>query len=160
MTLDSKQFEVWRRLGVRFLLEDQPPGIVGAGVTKTIQLISNADHLLVEIKGVSVTTAYTMGQSGSFTIAEVPEGKRWRIFAVAVSRTGDNRWDSVFYRDVSESVDVVFERTGDQTTFTSGLLGQPLPMDQGDLIRVGLDGNGVAGGNVVFNALIEEEDAY
>ena len=161
MMLDSKRFDVWRRLGVRYDLEDQPPGGLGVGVSKGIYLISDADALLRTPLASITDTTYTAALSGQLVVATVPTGRRWRVLVLDIARTGgDNQWDTVRLLDASNSLEVILDRTANQSTQSFGVFGQPLFLDEEDSITVYLDGTGSAGGTIRCSVWVEEEDAY
>lgn len=159
--LDSKKYEVWRRLAVRYDLEDEPPGLRGAGLSKQIYLISNADQLLeTHIVSVQSSESQSAGASGLKAVSTVPVGKRWFVRAFRMARaSGDNQWDSIAIKDSVSNTDITWDKTANQTeqifiTFN------PFYMEQGDFIGVGLDGTGSSATVIQGEVLCDEMDAF
>lgn len=79
MTLESRQYAIWRRLGRRFLLEDQPPGGPGAAVGTAIIPVTSADDLL-RVPEIQQATVDIQAAAGAFvTFFTVPAGERWHL---------------------------------------------------------------------------------
>lgn len=155
MGLPAKVFELWRRLGVRFLIEDSPPG-GGATVATTVQPVTDADKLLLvqRIDTLDVTFVAT----GTQTIRTVPAGKRWKLYNVNVQAlTGDRDIDSIKIREPGGGE--ITLATGSATSLDTDLLVQVLTLDEAWLIQIVLSG-GTTDGDKRFTAYIEEEDAY
>ena len=147
--LQSKRFSIWRRLGLRFLLEDQPPAGAGAQVFTQILPVTQADDLL-KVPQVEAGSEDLSG-SGYVAYFTVPSGERWVIlryrFAGSTGTTGMQVVIS------GERVQI-----GDNTN-TAASENVNIPLDEGDSIGLASTGNG-SDTAIVFNVLRSKEDAY
>jgi len=78
--LVSKAFEIWRRLGTRFQLEDQPATGMGVHVATTIFPVTQADELLKTAMTQRTSAVNLDVTAGQFVIVfTVPDDERWRL---------------------------------------------------------------------------------
>ena len=160
MTQPSKRFDIWRRLYTRFLIEPFPAEGASPAVSTLVTPITDADELLRQPTGFELTTQSPATDATPFTVAQVPAGRRWNLQTINVTRTtGDNTFSRIIIGDDSALVSVILEIfTG--TNGRTLLLPSMIRMDEGDTVRVQMDGVGVAASNIRALLWLEEEDAF
>lgn len=148
--LESKQFGLWRRLGRRFLLEDQPPAGLGAHVGTTVHLVTDAGVLL-RTPTLDVATIDISAAAGAFvSYFVVPRGERWIMKAIwRVGTTGSSR---VLLRDspVTNTMNLSVGGTGE------AVLTNEIAIDEGwDL---GMESTGNGGDTTITLRILYERD--
>jgi len=152
--IPSKQFDVWRRLYARYILEPFPVQNGGMpDVFKTITPVTQADDLLRVPRTLSSAEDIS-ASAGTYTVYQtVPAGKRWRISMVERgATTGASRVR--FRAKVGDPLVAL------QLGVTAGLvLICDLTLDE--LADIGLDTTGDAGDTARFLGIhLLEEDAF
>ena len=87
--LQSKRFEVWRRMGKLYLLEDQPPSGLGTSVSTTVQPVTDVDQLLADV--LMPLEAFESIAAGWVTMLTIPDGERWLIHKIQIGRSAGDR---------------------------------------------------------------------
>lgn len=132
--LDSKAYEVWRRLARRYALEDQPPGMPGAGVSKQVYLTSDADELLRTPQGYEANHDLS-GSVGTFLeVILAAAGQRLILRNFVVEATTANVGLALRVDGNGVSLDL-------QGSAGHVLSGAELKVDEGDAIGVWRSGN-------------------
>lgn len=151
----SNKFEAIKRLTSRYKL------IEGQNVPlkvndEYIQPITNTDELLKSFKVHNETG--TMTNTGNKTVATVPAGKRWRIYAINVrSTSGTWTMSSLKLGDTSiGQACTIYQPASSANHFE---LMNELILDETDTVQVYVDALSVSG-DYAASILVAEEDAY
>jgi len=156
MAIQSKSFDIWRRLYTRFQLEPGPSVIGGLPeVSTSVIPVTQVDDLLREGRALIGNTVDLSG-GGSLTIAchTVPSGQRWNLFrawrtttaAGTRIRIADPRNDDIILTIAGTAEEVVN-------------FGAPFVLEEGWIIGLQETGNGSDIAEQV-HILITAEDAF
>lgn len=97
VTYNSRQVDIIARLKDKLVLDY--PAIPGSlGVPLTINLISNVDELLEELKAKKVYEADPGAGTAWFTVYTVPTGKKVKIWSVNALRTSGTTLTTQYWR--------------------------------------------------------------
>lgn len=154
--IQSKSFDVWRRLYTRFQLEPGPSVIGGVPeVGTSIIPVTQVDDLLRTAK-VQVSGITDLSGGGAFAkrMLTVPTGKRWRVTTVhRTATTGGTRVLIINKPGVSVNVSAV------GTSEEMVVIGEALILDEGWSIGMRETGDGADTAELV-QATFTEEDAF
>lgn len=153
MMLDSKLFSLWRQMGGRFDLEDQPPGgLGGAKVSTVIQPVSDVDQLVrvYELKQLTFTSAAASWVS-MFTL---PANERWTILRYNIVDAGAGDRSMIRVRIEQGGLDCPFPSFTATTNFSSPDDSQPFTIERGAELAVQFDASGSTDGDYNFKALV------
>lgn len=161
MTQPARRFDLWRRLYTRFLIEPFPAGDAVPAVSTLIVPVTQADELLSEPRGFEETTEASAALAANLSIATVPAGNRWRLQTINVLRTsGDNTFSRFLIQDASRGGLSIAIDTFASVTGATLRLDTIIRMDEGDAVRILMDGAGVAASNMRVQLWLEEEAAF
>jgi len=152
--LESKRFSIWRRLGQRFLLEDQPPTGQGAQVFTQILPTTDADTLLRQPTWVRNSVDLTGSGSAFVATHTVPAGERWTI--LAYTRQSTSAATEVDIRPEGQSLSMQIGVYGTSSELVHDL---NLVMNPGDAIGLVETGDAGDGSKYIFLYYLSE-DAY
>lgn len=151
--LPSKRFEIWRMLAARLLLEDSPPGGIGALVSTMIQPVVDVSALLRTFEQIQVNV--TSIAAGFVSMHTVPQGERWTVYRQYLTRSaGDRAVDN--FRIQSDGVNLSFDPFTAATSFATPGNEQPFTIENGAILQVQFSG-GTTDGTWVCRALISRE---
>jgi len=159
MVQPAKRFDLWRRLYTRFLIEPFPvTDGEGPAVSTLVQPVTDADELLKNYGLVTFNSA-SFDADQVVNGPTVPSGKRWLIYVLRWGRSSGNRtalqW---IINDASEGAFMIirgFAAAADDTH----LMETPLPLEEGDQVRLNFIGGSTAT-VAKFDLWLSEEDAY
>lgn len=163
MVQPSRRFSLWSRLQQRFLVESLPAQMSETpGVLSTVQPITDADELLTNWGGVDASTiSITAGLAGTFGVVTPGDGLRLLLVGYFIDRTGgDNNVDRIELFDRSENIVVrldEFTAAAERLFFVPG---QPIPLEEGDLLQLHTDGSGAAASVFRMRAWVGSQDAF
>ncbi len=138
------RIKIWERLRQRFDLSDHIPET--PYLAESIQPVVDVSPLLVEAKAQTTATTNTTA-SDSYV---VPAGKRWTIYAAAVSRA--NAGINTIYAVVSGVTVPLTSSSATSTTWN----GYPFQLDTGQSILI--NANAGTSGSINSYILYTEED--
>jgi len=159
MVQPSRIFTLWQRLYTRFLIEPLPAQLVEPpGVATTIFPVTQADELL-KLPSIQLVNTGNLAL-GDETLFTVPAGKRWGLLGLEAHRTSEDRaFDEFSITDVSEGNTMPIFVTAAAALGIFMASGKPLPLEDGDQIKMRITG-GTTDGTWQAEAFIEEEDAF
>ena len=153
---ESERYSVWHRLIKRFALV--PGAAAKAHLSGIIQPVTVVDDLLQAPQVIQKTVAL-VGDANT-TYLTVPEGDRFRLVAIQLSRlTGDRDIEAIRIVDPvsSDGIQIVVSLSG--ATFVSGILSSFPILDERWTMTALTDG-GTTDGNWVCRTLVIREDAF
>jgi hypothetical protein len=165
--LESDLFAAFARLGKRLRLKSGSAGLTNPRVENTVVPITSMDDLLK--KWELFYTEHTIGgASQTDTIATVPTGKRWEIFALRFYReSGDRTIDTwgIVEPGVAEGSQtwnntLVLDTFTASNNYRSGMLNQPLALPEGAGVTFSTTAAGSTNGTYHIQILLLEEDAF
>lgn len=141
----TKQFDVWRRLAERFLLDEEDPSSADRPrLLRSIQPITDADALLRTPTGINTTAAVT--GTGVVTAQIIPDGERWTIYSYVVTLdSGTWTHGSMLFTDVSNGNAQPLIDVYDADVNHKADLPTLIPLDPGDLIQFAVATHSVNG---------------
>ena len=153
----SYQYRAWHRLHERFKL--RLGGGWRAWLSSVVVPITNMDSLLQDFEVLNETK--TGISTGSVEALAVPVGKRWYVLGFYMSRSGGDRnvgnpW--VHDRE-GNTFPFYYDSGAPSSEVRTGLLAQPVPMEEGWLIKATVSG-GSSDSNWQVKVLYISEDAY
>lgn len=155
--LPVEQYKVFDRLYDRFLIRPGGAGGERMLLSNTIQPVTDADRVARDVKAVEQASAeQTAGFTGTAVVFTVPDGVRYWLYFLQVSRAGDNQWDNVRLRETSTSTGLFLDETANASR-TSLFLSTPFPLSPGNELFITLDGTGVAATTLTTTLWVEEE---
>jgi len=150
--IPSKQFEAFRRLYARFLLEPFPATGSNAAVLPYITPITDADELLKVPTSLQAAGDLT-GTVGTYVaIHTVPNGQRWILRNV--HRAGSTGSSAIWLQNRGVTGFITINATGELAV--SGL---SLRLDEADTIGMRATGNG-ADTAILLNIIYDQEAAF
>lgn len=158
LLIPSKEFELWRRLYGRFMLEPYPTDGSIAFVSSVIQPVTQIDELarsiVLQVGTVSITA------DGTFYGLTVPAEERWRVRSISIGQSaGTWNHEEIRIRDASENellqLLIYTAQNGTQPFQPGG----ELTLDQFDQIGAQISSQSVTG-DMRVAAWTEVERAY
>jgi len=165
--LESDLFGAFARLGKKLRLKSGSAGLTNPRVENTVMPITSMDDLLKEWQ-IWYTEHTIGGASQTDTIAYVPNGKRWTIYAVRfVRESGDRTVDTwgIVEPGVAEGSQnwdntlVLYSFTA-ASIYSSGMLNQPITLPEGAGLIFSTSSAGSTNGTYHIQVLLFEEDAF
>lgn len=151
--LESKKFSLWRRLGEKLLLEDQPPSGVGASVGTVVFPVLDVDSLLRVPRIETFAGNLDIAAGALVTFFTVPAGKRWVVKSIwrqgttAGSKILVKGPDSAVVMNMSPNTTVESVLITEFTVDPRWIIGMESTDDVGDISRR-------------LRILYDEEDAF
>lgn len=151
----SRAYEALARLTNRYSLV--PSQSYGVDLLPLIIPVTQLDELVRTPQGGTDTISITSAGTKDGTV--VPSGKRWRLHMIsAILASGTWTMSQVGIQDVSKSVTPILVHQTGQTALL-WTTGHPVTLDEGDKIRVVVDGY-TSTGDLSLRYWYSEEDAY
>ena len=127
--LQSKRFEVWRRMGKLYLLEDQPASGMGTGVMTTVQPVTDVDQLLADVLIPEVS--FTSVAASWVTMLTIPDDERWIIYRLHVGRSAGDRTIDQLRIGAGAGINLLLPTFTASSSFISAMDDTPIPMQGG-----------------------------
>lgn len=152
--------ELWRRLSVRFKARragDEDEGY--PVILPTVQPVTDFDELakIYQSENVGTMERTAVAGTGRVQAYQIPEGKRYHIYAISLTRTsGDGTLDHLY---VEDGFPTRIWNQAAASTIQTNLLPIPVILDEGQLLSVNV---AVITGDSVWNVVLyyAEEDAF
>ena len=156
--LNSDLFAAFARLGKRLRLKQESDAV--PAVSSIVMPITNMDDLIGIIKQVQQTITTTGGGQVQVFVT-VPAGKRWKVWAFYMARDGGDRNLNWVYISMGAAgaERVNLDSFTAAATYVSGILAQPITLDQGQALLANVTG-GTTDGDYTTYLWITEEDAF
>lgn len=142
----------------RFALAYYPEVVDPFLLSKVVHLVSDADKLMIDNKGIQADSVDTLGAVVK-DLHIVPGGKRWKLRIINIVRnSGNGTFTEVYLKDSTTGKAIPLRNQAAGTSWYSGVLNE-IYLEESDIIQVYQD---AAVGATVWRATIwiEEENMY